>query len=308
MKTTGTKRNLTNLMWLYMLLISSCATTSTTNQTPLTVLEEAILTTVADVEGDFAIAFRNLLIPEQQLFINEKEVFHAASTMKTPVMIEIYKQAAAGIFDLKDSITVINEFKSIYDGSLYAMDLGVDSQEELYHQIGQRATIYDLMYQMIIKSSNLATNILIEQVDAKKVTQTMRDLGAADIQVLRGVEDQKAYDAGMSNTTTALDLMVIMEAIASGKAVSSEASSQMKGVLSDQYFKDLIPKYLPEDTKVAHKTGSITGVQHDSAIIELSDGSRYVLVILSKNLTDVPAGKEAIAHISKLVYDFVTAQ
>lgn len=269
-------------------------------------LESAILGKISEVEGDFAIAFRSLSADSTQLLINEREVFHAASTMKTPVMIELYKQAAEGKFKLSDSIPIINEFKSIVDGSLYAMDLGVDSQEELYDQIGKRATIYDLMYQMIIKSSNLATNILIEEVGAPNVTKSMRDLGATDIEVLRGVEDQKAYDAGMSNTTTAFDLMVIMEAIAEGRAVNPEASSEMLKVLLDQYFKDLIPKYLPEDTLIAHKTGSITGVQHDSAIVVLPDGKRYVLVILSKNLTDVAAGKEAIAQISKMIYDFVS--
>ena len=289
-------------------LLVNCKPNSSSNESRLEDLENAILGNLSEIEGNFAIAFHNLADTSEQLLINEKEVFHAASTMKTPVMIEIYKQAAKGNFDLSDSVPIINEFKSIYDGSLYAMDLGVDSQEELYDQIGHKTTIYELMYQMIIKSSNLATNILIEKVNAKKVTQTMRDLGAANIEVLRGVEDQKAYDAGMSNTVTAFDLMIIMEAIASGKAVNQEASSQMMAILSDQFFKDLIPKYLPEGVKVAHKTGSITGVQHDSAIVELPDGNQYVLVILSKNLTDVPAGKESIAQISKLVYDFVNAQ
>ncbi|WP_158857703.1 serine hydrolase [Lunatibacter salilacus] len=287
-------------------LLVNCKPNSSSNGTQLEDLKNTILGNISEIKGNFAIAFHNLADTSEQLLINEKEVFHAASTMKTPVMIEIYKQAAEGSFDLSDSIPIINEFKSIYDGSLYAMDLGVDSQEGLYNQIGQKTTIYELMYQMITKSSNLATNILIEKVDAKKVTQTMRDLGAADIEVLRGVEDQKAYDADMSNTVTAFDLMVILEAIASGKAVNQEASSHMLVILSDQYFNDLIPKYLPEGVKVAHKTGSITGVQHDSAIVELADGNRYVLVILSKNLTDVPKGKEAIAQISKLIYDFVT--
>nr|MBI1231695.1 serine hydrolase [Cytophagales bacterium] len=288
-----------------VIVLNGCKTDPAVNSDILA-LQSAILGKISEVEGDFAIAFRSLSADSTQLLINEREVFHAASTMKTPVMIELYKQAAEGKFKLSDSIPIINEFKSIVDGSLYAMDLGVDSQEELYDQIGKRATIYDLMYQMIIKSSNLATNILIKEVGAPNVTKSMRDLGATDIEVLRGVEDQKAYDAGMSNTTTAFDLMVIMESIAEGRAVNPEASSEMLKVLLDQYFKDLIPKYLPEDTLIAHKTGSITGVQHDSAIVVLPDGKRYVLVILSKNLTDVAAGKEAIAQISKMIYDFVS--
>lgn len=276
-------------------------------QSPLSKLNEEIITLFHVTPGDIAMAFRLLTDTTQTLLVNERETFHAASTMKTPVMIEVFKQAEEGRFSLLDSIQVINEFTSIVDGSMFSMDLGRDSQEDLYDRVGKQATIYDLTYQMIIKSSNLATNILIELIKAEAVNQTMRDLGAADIQVLRGVEDQKAFDAGLSNTTTALDLMVILEAIATGNAVNQEASTEMMKILGDQYFKDLIPKYLPETVRVAHKTGSITGVQHDSAIVELPDGKRYVLVLLSKNLTDAAAGKETIAQVSKLVYEYVSS-
>lgn len=257
------------------------------------------------VEGDFGLAFKYLEDEEHSLYINEKENFHAASTMKTPVMIEVYKQAAAGRFNMTDSITVHNEFKSIMDGSLYSMQLGVDSEEELYHQIGKKATIYDIVYPMITRSSNLATNILIDLVGAENTSNTMRDLGAKDIQVLRGVEDQKAFDAGKSNTTTAYDLMVIMEAIANKKAVSEQADKEMFNILADQYFKDLIPANLPEGVVVANKSGFITGVQHDSGIVRLPDGRQYVLVILSKNLKDVEAGKQTSARVSRKIYDYV---
>ncbi|WP_154855507.1 serine hydrolase [Cyclobacterium xiamenense] len=284
-----------------LILLFACS--GPAEKSGLSALEDDIRSLMQATEGDFALAFRILDDSGRQLLINETEVFHAASTMKTPVMIELFKQAAAGEFSLQDSILIVNEFKSIVDGSTFRMDLGVDSQEGLYERIGEKASLYELMYQMIIKSSNLATNILIDRVGAKNVTQTMRGLGAEDIQVLRGVEDLKAFDAGLSNSTTALDMLQIMEAIARGKV---EGSREMVKILSDQYFKDLIPNLLPADVKIAHKTGSITGVQHDTAILELPNGTRYVLVILSKNLTDVPAGKEAIARMSRLIYDYVS--
>lgn len=295
-------------VYLFFLIICFSNCQSPKEESPLMALEEDITGIIDMVEGDFGVAFRLLGEEEAELFINEKVEFHAASTMKTPVMIEIFKQAKSGAFSLEDSMLIVNEFKSIVDGSTFSMDLNVDSQEGLYERIGQKATIYELMYQMIIKSSNLATNILIERVDAEKVTQTLRDLGANDIQVLRGVEDLKAFEAGMSNTTTPLDMLLIMEAIATGNAVDQEADQRMMDILYDQYYKDLIPKLLPNTVKIAHKTGSITGVQHDAAILELQDGTRYVLVILTKNLTDVEKGKQAIAEISKLIYDYVTSR
>ncbi|WP_339905289.1 serine hydrolase, partial [uncultured Cyclobacterium sp.] len=217
----------------------------------LTQLEEEIKMLINETEGDFALAFRSLDGDENELFLNEKESFHAASTMKTPVMIALLEQEAAGKFSLQDSVMIRNSFKSILDGSLYKMDLGVDSQEALYQRIGEKASLYELMYEMIVRSSNLATNILIEKVGAANVTQLMRELGAEDIQILRGVEDLKAYDAGLSNTTTALDMMLVMEAIARRKVVGSQ---NMMQILSDQHFNDLIPKYLPKEVKIAHKT------------------------------------------------------
>jgi len=294
------------ILLLPFLLLLSCSGSG--QKSALDDLEQEIGTLMDSTAGDFGLAFRLLEDPVKELFINEKEVFHAASTMKTPVMIEIYKQEREGVFSLDDSVIIHNNFKSIVDGSFFSMDLGVDSQEGLYQLIGQKATVYELMYQMIIKSSNLATNILIDKVGAKNVTQTMRDLGAHDIEVLRGVEDLKAFDAGLSNTTNALDMLVIMEAIATGDAVDKEASRAMLGVLYDQYYNDLIPKLLPELVKIAHKTGSITGVQHDAAIVELPNGTRYVLVILSKNLKDEAAGKATIAKISQLIYNYVVQQ
>ena len=289
-----------------LIIAFGCSTTAEHNS-ELETLKAEIQKEFSSVEGDFALAFKYLEDEDHSIMINERETFHAASTMKTPVMIEVYKQAAAGMFDVRDSILVHNEFKSIIDGSPYSMELGVDSEEELYDQIGKKATIYDLVYPMITRSSNLATNIVIDLVGAESTTQSMRGLGAKDIQVLRGVEDQKAFDAGKSNTTTAYDLMIIMESIAKKKAVSEQADEEMFNILADQYFKDLIPANLPDGVVVANKSGFITGVQHDSGIVRLPDGRQYVLVTLSKNLKDIEAGKEVIATVSRKIYDYIIA-
>ena len=228
-------------------------------------------------------AFKNLETGEE-VFINEHTLFHAASTMKTPVMIETYKQAAEGKYSLSDSIIIKNEFKSIVDSSLFSLSANDDSDTLIYKNIGEKRTLYSLVYDMIIMSSNLATNIVIEKVGAQNGQRTMRAMGTINMQVLRGVEDSKAYRAGMNNTTTAFDLMVIFEKMARGEAVDSTASAEMIKILLDQKFNDIIPALLPQEVKVAHKTGWITGVHHDSGIVFLPDGWKYVLVLLSKNL------------------------
>lgn len=220
-------------------------------------------------------------------------------------MIELFKQASQGKLNLKDSILLKNEFKSIVDGSLYSMDINDDSDDIIYSQIGTKVALYDLMHSMITVSSNLATNILIELVDAQKTTATMRSLGAKNIDVLRGVEDQKAYDQGLSNSTTARDLMIIMEAIATNTAGKEQDCDAMIAILKDQQHKDVIPVYLPKEVEVAHKTGSITGVHHDAGVVYLPDGRAYILVLLSKNLKDFDKGTDQLAKISKTFYDYV---
>jgi beta-lactamase class A len=292
----------------FLFFAAVCTVLSTLGQSHQSMkkLKKEITATLAEQQGTFAVAFKDLS-SGKELLINAQENFHAASTMKTPVMIEVFKQVAEGKFSLSDSFLIKNQFKSIVDSSLYSLDSTDDSETEIYRHIGEKRTLYDLMYQMIIASSNLSTNLIIDLVDAKKVTQTMRDMGAKKIMVLRGVEDNKAYEKGLNNTTTAYDLMLIFEKIAEGKAVNKKSSDAMIDILSHQEFNTIIPAELPKDVKVAHKTGSITGVHHDSGIVFLPDGRKYVLVILSKGLTNEEEAVKAMAKVSRMIYDHVMA-
>lgn len=238
----------------------------------------------------------------RQFFWNEQEMFHAASTMKTPVMIEVFRQATLGRFSLDDSIEVRNEFRSIVDSSIYSMDLADDSDDSIYALLGHRVSVRQLVEQMITVSSNLATNILIDLVGAKNVTDTMRRLGAPDIQILRGVEDDKAFERGLNNRTNAIDLMTIFAALAEGQAVGRAEDSTMIEVLLRQKFNDKIPPLLPANVRFAHKTGSITAVEHDSGVLLLPDGSRIVMVILSRGWKDPRDAKIVIPKIAHRLF------
>ncbi|MDP1677706.1 MAG: serine hydrolase [Bacteroidota bacterium] len=259
---------------------------------------------IATYKGDFAVSFKDIS-NGKRVDINAHEKFHAASTMKTPVMLEVFNKVQQGKLSLNDSVLVVNSFKSIIDGSEFSLSLSDDSEDELYNCIGKKETIYNLVFKMITVSSNLSTNILIEKVGADNVMKSLSQMGLQDIQVLRGVEDSKAFDAGKNNTTTSFDLSVIFENIALKQCVSKEASEKMLTILLSQKLNNMIPAKLPVTVKIAHKTGSITNVQHDSGIIYLPDGRSYILVVLSKNLTANKEGVEAISSISKRIYDFM---
>ena len=267
-------------------------------------LKQSIDSVIAAHKGTFAVSFCDMSTGIR-MDINAHETFHAASTMKTPVMVEVFNQVQQNKLSLEDSIVVVNSFKSIIDGSKYSLSLSDDSEDELYHRIGKKETIRNLVFKMITVSSNLSANILIEKVGQDNVMKTLSDMELKDIKVLRGVEDNKAFEAGKNNTTTAYDLSILFENIALKKCVSKKASDEMLEILFSQTFHDMIPAKLPAEVKVAHKTGSITNVQHDSGIIYLPDGRTYVLVMLSKNLTSNKEGIEVLSSISKIIYDFM---
>ena len=235
--------------------------------------------------------------------IEPDKVFHAASTMKLPVMIELFRQARAGRLRLEDPLPIVNDFHSIVDGSVYHLDVGDDSDAEVYKAVGQTMTLRQLCEAMITVSSNLAANLLIERLGVENIRATVARLGATGMNVRRGVEDQKAFDQGLNNTTTARGLAVLLEKLARGKAVDARADAEMVAILERQKFNDAIPAGLPEGTPVAHKTGNITKIHHDAAIVY---GRRpYVLVLLVRGIQDQKESGAFMAAISKEVWSAV---
>lgn len=263
---------------------------------------------IAQVPGaEVAVAFR---YPGHgdSLFIDADTLIHAASTMKVPVMIELFRQVDARRLSLDQRVPLVNAFRSIVDGSSYALDPGDDSDSAMYARVGHEVTVRELMEHMITRSSNLATNTLIALAGAGRTTAAMRALGAARIQVLRGVEDQLAYDRGLNNMTTARDLATIMEAVLAHRAASAASCDSMVAILLRQEFSAEIPAGLPPGTPVAHKTGWITGHLHDAAIVYPRGADPYVLVVLTRGIPDEHVARALIVDISRMVYEHVMAE
>jgi beta-lactamase class A len=236
-----------------------------------------------------------------EVLIEADKSFHAASTMKVPIMVELFRQAEAGQLSLDDPLRVRNEFHSIVDGSVYTMDVSDDSDAEIYKAVGKTMSLRDLCEAMITVSSNFAANLLIERVGAKNVQRTVERMGGTGVVVLRGVEDQKAFDKGLNNATTARGLAAIMEKIAAGRAVSAKADAEMIAILKRQKFTDAIPAGLPKGTPVAHKTGTITRIHHDAAVVY---GPRpYVIVVLVRGIADQKVSGPLMASISREVWN-----
>ncbi|EAU68112.1 beta-lactamase [Stigmatella aurantiaca DW4/3-1] len=253
-----------------------------------------------------AVAYRDLGDSRDAVFLEADTSFHAASTMKVPVMIEFFRQVDAGVLALDQPIVLTNRFASIVDGSPYSLDAKEDEDATLYEHLGRPMPASELLKRMITRSSNLATNSLIALVGAKRVTRTLRTLGAPSMTVLRGVEDGKAYAKGLNNTATARDLATLLAALEQGKAASPRSTQAMRDILLAQELNALIPAGLPPGTPVAHKTGQITAVLHDAAIVYPAGRAPYVLVVLTRGIADEQVARALIVDLSRSVHAHAT--
>lgn len=255
---------------------------------------------IRNSHAEVAVAFRTL-DSRQELFLNADASFHAASTMKLPVMIELFAQAHEGKLRLDDLLVIKNEFRSLVDNSPYELDAADDSDTDVYKAAGFSWTLRQLCEAMITRSSNLAANLLIERVGVGNIQRRIKILHADGMVVLRGLEDAKAFQLGMNNTTTARALLTLLRTITDNRGCDPESCQEMLGILERQKFNEAIPAGLPPGTVVAHKTGEITGIHHDAAIVMAPHP--FVLVILVKGINDRDKSSALMAAIARAVYD-----
>ena len=288
-----------------LFLVLACASTLHA-QAQLDSLRAHIGERVARVPGAQAGVYFRDLGSGETLEFHADSVMHAASTMKLPVMIEYFRGVDDGRFSTGQRVTLSNHFASIVDGSPYQLDAGDDSDSSLYQRVGEQVPVRELVERMITRSSNLATNVVIALVDAKRANATAHALGATTMSVLRGVEDNVAFRAGLNNTTSARDLGRLLEALARGTAASPASTAAMLDILQRQEFNDEIPAGLPPGTPVAHKTGWITGVTHDAALVRPAGRAPFVLVVLTPDIADRGEAQRLIADIATLVWQYET--
>lgn len=241
----------------------------------------------------------------QEILLNADEAFHPASTFKVHVMMEVFHQAEQGALSLDDQLPILNSFTSIADGSKFSLLKEDDAETTLYSRIGDCEAIRELVRLMIVRSSNLATNILLEKVGTQNIHEFIQALGLQGVIVRRGVEDNVAFRQGMNNSATARGLTQTMRLIAEGRVVSKQASEEMIEILLGQEFNESIPALLPKSARVAHKTGWTGNVYHDTGIVYPEKRQPYCLSIMTRGFAEDKADEAhaCMAAVSKMVYE-----
>ena len=242
---------------------------------------------------------------QKEILINADVMMHPASTMKVPVMMEVFRQAQAGLLSLDEQLKIFNSFKSIVDGSEFSLEIADDSELTLYKRIGETESIRELVRLMIVLSSNLASNILMEKVGTARVDAFIKELGIKDMAVIRGLEDKKAYRLNINNAASARSSTQMMRLLAEGKVISKEVCDEMIQIMLGQEFNESIPALIPNHVKTAHKTGWSGEFFHDTGIVFPPNRKPYALSIFTRGF---PEDKEHEAHacmakVSRLVYE-----
>ncbi len=287
---------------------SGCGRAPAPDSSTLTLasLRDSLRARIQASGADVGLYYRNLAPDGDSVTIGADTRMHAASTMKVPVMMQLFLDAQDGTRPLDSDIEVTTTFHSIVDASTFVLPSSSDSDTALYARVGEQVPVREMIEHMITRSSNLATNILIEQADAKRVTALLREIGADSMQVLRGVEDLKAFEAGLNNTTTAQDLGVVMAAVQGSDRFTPASRDSMLAILERQHFRENIPAGLPEGTRVANKTGWITAHNHDAAVVFPPNAPPYVLTVMVRGIEDQTVAAALVAALSRLVWTYHT--
>ena len=233
--------------------------------------------------------------------------FHAASTIKIPILVGVFGAVHAGELLPQSRLHVRNRFRSVADGSLFRVDPERDANAAVHAAVGKTMQVRELAFHMIATSSNLATNLLLDYVGLQSMLRTFTELGLEDgIDLHRGVEDNRAFEAGISNRVTAAGLAGMLKLIAEERAFSRTLSKEMLDILHAQEFNSGIPAPLPKRTRVAHKTGEISTIAHDAGVVYLHNRKPYVLIVLTEWDVGTSGRQQTVAKVSQAVFEFLT--
>ena len=235
------------------------------------------------------------------------EWMHAASTIKVPILLGVFGAAHRGHLSVESRVHVRNRFVSVADGKPFRVESGRDANSVVHQHLGKTMKVRELAFHMIVTSSNLATNLLIDLVGLEEMRGSLEFLRVSGVKLERGVEDERAWEKDVNNLVTARGLISVLRPIEEGTAFSVEASAHMLEILHEQEFRSGIPAGVPDSAKVANKTGEISTVAHDAAIVYLPDRKPYAVVVLTEWEPGASGRSDTIARISRAVYEHLTA-
>jgi beta-lactamase class A len=223
--------------------------------------------------------------------VNGNAQMPAASTIKIPVMVEVFRQLSIGNFDLNRKVTLTEGDR----------DWGWGDLADAAH--GSRYTVSRLLTLMIDDSDNTATNMLIRLVGRTHVNETMEELGLTQTRLHDYIRSDGPIRYALRSSPN--DMLHLLDAMARHTLVDEWSSREMIDILSDQTHNGLLPEPLPAGTEIAHKTGTLHDTLDDVGIVFLNQ-EPYVIAVMATNLPTLDAGYRFIRGVSRVAYDAFT--
>ena len=289
-------------------------------------LKDEIIEITHGLEGTIGIAVKHLQTGEEVL-VEGDTLFPTASVFKLPLLVELYRQVEEGHISLDQRLVMTEEAKVPGSGILRELSPGLEMKARDYVTL------------MMMLSDNTATDMLLDLVGIENVDKNLRRMGFDKTRVVASCRDMlfdlaglgdlkpeersfkvymerrkfnpnsKALGVENNDVTTPREMMRLLEEIFSGKVLSRGSCDAILEMMKKcQTGSNRIPKYLPrEKVEMARKTGSLSGIVNDVGVIYLREkGEQYILCFFTKGLAKSSEGEEAIAKVSKIVYDHLT--
>ncbi|MEM7129568.1 MAG: serine hydrolase [Chloroflexota bacterium] len=297
-------------------------------------LQSQIQSIIQTANAAFGVSIHHLE-SDETLHINPERPFPLCSVLKIPVLCEAFRQMEEGAFTLEDRWPLTFPEKNIGSGIL------------TYLKDGLEPTVYDLLLLMIVISDNTATDMVMNRLGVAKIDDFMKQLGLANIHMtmtIRGIfedmgsefadptwrltnldspkatpparYDGRAFSDGPeNNVSTSQDMTQLLALIFRGEVVNRSACDQMLHILLQQQLNQRLPRFLPEGTPFAHKTGTLSGIRNDAGILYVSETCHVAVTAFcrwdTEAVKDDPVAEHERIHqidsafgaIGKAVYD-----
>jgi len=251
-------------------------------------IKDIVIKEINSVDEEVSIIIKDLTNDQWLLKYNENRVFPSASLIKIPIMIEALERVEKGELSLDKKIKI---------KAIDRVDYSIISELTL-----KEYTLIDLITLMIILSDNTATNVLIDLLGYEKINETVKKLNCNNTILKRKMMDFTAAKEGRENLTSPMDMALFMEKIYNKSFISPKICDIMIDILTRQKHRDMLPRYILDEVKIANKTGELSGINHDIGIFYLENINYLIGIFTTKGKDDL-VGKRTIGRISKLVYD-----
>jgi beta-lactamase class A len=254
---------------------------------PDSALQSIVEDTVKDLPGTWGVAVKKLDTGQFAAYNGDKQQV-SASLYKLWVLTELYKQAADGTLNLDSPVTITAD-DAAYDASL----------GELRLPVGEDITLRNAAAVMVHVSDNTAAHLLVRTEGPDNISAFMKQTGLTS--------SVFNWDGGADNLTTPLDMLHLLERLATSKLVDGQSSQEMVDLMLGQQINNLLPPGMPDNTPFAHKTGALEDLLHDAGIV-YSPAGPYIIVCMTSELDDYGTAWTNMPELSKRVYEYFNSR